>query len=366
MHHYTQIDDDEIEDDYVDKQHVDDPDDPSYIKDYKLTKKYYRPYFSPYTDSYEMDYMKVNKDDVEIKYLFVININTKFLIVEPVYNNISIYETCRALYKITERLKPHVINNLRADADTGYGMTRNQSTNITHYPVTDSRNLLIAFQEVDQLHKMHFERFCRSLNIQKLYITKERYLNRNRIVDRAIRTIRDMIGQRIDRFLDEDYVQRIVHNYNNRPHSSYLRQYTPQEVQDNPKIEQIYINHQQELLKLAKKQQSKFTQYQQGNILNVHIPVDKLHKHRRKFNALVTFVDYVHGNVLVIPIQPTIIKIPTPFGLIEQEITPEQSIYNYNQGLTLRNSFELPIYHTKKIADNYQQIPKAYLRELYD
>jgi hypothetical protein len=368
---YIQIDDDEIEDDYVEKHHVDDPDNPSYMQDYKLKSlnKYFRPYFSPYTDSYEMDYMKVTVDDEPtIKYLFVININTKYLQVEPVYNNISILETCRALYKISERLKPHTINNLRADADTGYGMTRTQSnTDITQYTIhPDPKQLLINYREMDQLHRESFERFCRSLNIKKLYITKERYLNRNRVVDRAIRTIRDMIGQRIDQFLDEDYIQHIVQIYNNKPHAAFNNLYSPQEVQNNPRIEYIYIQHQQDRLKLAKQQQAKFLRYKQGNILNVHIPQSKLHKHRRNFNAIVAFVDYVHGNVLVIPLKSTTRKLVTPFGILEAEVTYERAIKEYNQTqINPKGSFELPIYHTKKIADDYQQIPKAYMRELY-
>jgi hypothetical protein len=66
------------------------------IRDYKVKPllKYYRPYFSPHTDSYEIDYVfggKVMTKDVESglsklenrNYFFCININTKYLFVVP-------------------------------------------------------------------------------------------------------------------------------------------------------------------------------------------------------------------------------------------------------------------------------------------
>jgi hypothetical protein len=374
---YTQIEDDDgIEDDYYDKKHVDDPENPSYIKDYKLKalRKYYRPYFSPKYDSYEMDYMKVNIDDNEddtpdtfsIKYLFVININTKYLLVEPVYNNISIYETCKALYKITERLKPHTINNLRADADTGYGMSRIQTNiDVRQLKPHDPVELLIEYKQRN-LHRLDFETFVRSLGIQNLFITKERYINRNRIVDRVIRTIRDMIGQRIDRFTDEDYVQKIVHIYNHKPHAAYHNLYTPYEVQNNPKLEAIYISYQSQRNIMVLGLQNKFMNYKQGNILLVHIPANKLSKHRRIFNAIVAFVDYVNGNALVIPLTPRNIREITPYAIYRRTITYTEAIARYNvSGINPEGSFELPVYWTKRIADSYDKLHKNYIRELY-
>jgi hypothetical protein len=68
----------------------------SKIKDYRLKplKKFYRPYFSPHTDSYEIDYVYGGKtsahneetgilETVEQYYFVCININTKYLFIIP-------------------------------------------------------------------------------------------------------------------------------------------------------------------------------------------------------------------------------------------------------------------------------------------
>jgi hypothetical protein len=62
------------------------------LKDFnlpKLRKKYQRPYFSPCHNSWEMDYVIVPYANIQIRednrkyffYLFMININTKYLVV---------------------------------------------------------------------------------------------------------------------------------------------------------------------------------------------------------------------------------------------------------------------------------------------
>jgi hypothetical protein len=66
------------------------------IPDYRIKplQKLFRPYFSPYTDSYEIDYVYKNSiiiHDIESgenirepqNFFFCININTKYLFVKP-------------------------------------------------------------------------------------------------------------------------------------------------------------------------------------------------------------------------------------------------------------------------------------------
>jgi hypothetical protein len=63
------------------------------MKGYKLKplRKLFRPYYSPNFNSYEMDYiisnLLVNNVKVYKYYLFLININTKFLFAMPIENN---------------------------------------------------------------------------------------------------------------------------------------------------------------------------------------------------------------------------------------------------------------------------------------
>jgi hypothetical protein len=66
------------------------------IPDFRIKplQKLFRPYFSPHTDSYEIDYVyggKVNVNDVDTgedsiepqNYFFCININSKYLFAKP-------------------------------------------------------------------------------------------------------------------------------------------------------------------------------------------------------------------------------------------------------------------------------------------
>jgi hypothetical protein len=63
------------------------------IEDYKLKplRNFFRPYFSPNFNSYEMDYalsnFSINNKKVYKYYLILININSKFLFGLPIKNN---------------------------------------------------------------------------------------------------------------------------------------------------------------------------------------------------------------------------------------------------------------------------------------
>jgi hypothetical protein len=85
-------------------------------------KKYFRPYFSPKTGLYEMNYVIAgHKDKNERYYLAVININTRYLFFIPFELNVTPNQvaTKEALEFINDILKKNdqPMTNLRADAD---------------------------------------------------------------------------------------------------------------------------------------------------------------------------------------------------------------------------------------------------------
>jgi hypothetical protein len=308
---------------------------PQKVRDYRLKtqEKYFRPYFSPFFDSYEMDYANTGKYALGAygfkaydsrAYLFVININTKYLIVEPLPQgkSPSIDETVAALERVFEKLErlfrnsPYrldgetYINNLRADADRAFGQK--------------------------------FIQFLRLNGVKHFYQTDSKLINRNRCVDRVIRTIRDMIGQKAVRFFNTKYMEYIVNIYNNTPHAAYNYQFTPLEVQLNPDIEGAYIRHQKEELRKAKEQQLKdgLLKYKRGNILVVHIPKNKtpasFNKNRRVFSDLAIFQEYRNGNVICTLLDTTVLKNP---------------------------NIELPIYFTRYVSKDLFTLPKIYAQQ---
>jgi hypothetical protein len=120
-------------------------------------------------------------------YLFVININSKFLFVQPLTENThpSIHITKVLIEDINNHLKslrPDCkIDNIRADADTKFAKM------ITDY--TDNRTVLLGDFAYN---KNEFVDYLASENIT-LYLNKSPFVNKNRVVDRGIRTIRDML-----------------------------------------------------------------------------------------------------------------------------------------------------------------------------
>jgi hypothetical protein len=89
-----------------------------------------------------------------------------------------------------------------------------------------------------------FDKFLDNNNIKKYYSTWK-FINKNRVVDRFIRTLRDAVGIDGSLVLNTEIVQRIVYLYNRTPHTAFLKRFTPLEVQRDPEIEGWYNRRQQ-------------------------------------------------------------------------------------------------------------------------
>jgi hypothetical protein len=307
------------------------------VPDYQLKPllRFQRPYFSPHFNSYEMDYVNTGKfydtnNRVQLQnYLFVININTKYLISIPlpVRAAPSIDRTIQALTQAFAKLLPKKIDSLRGDADTAFGSTDYNIENLNEQPEISKRK-----QEL-------FLNFLRRNGVERLYLSSSKFTNKNKCIDRAIRTIRDMVGLKTSRLLNPELIQHTIDIYNNTPHSAYLHKYTPKEVQNNLEIEAAYIRYQTERSNEIVKQQeeSGLLDYKPGNVLMVHIPKDKtpakFDKRRRNFSDLAVFINYRHGNVVCELMDHLLFKNPI---------------------------IELPIYFTKYLSEDMYSIPANY------
>jgi hypothetical protein len=239
--------------------------------------KFQRPYFSPKFNSWECDFFSEGYTDKEINqrferyYLIFVNINTKFVKLYPLKFNQS-RKTEIAIEKMNDLIANYEVDNLRSDKDA-------------------------VFQK-------EFKEYLERNNI-KYHSTVSKYTNENRVVDRAIKTIRDAIG--IDRNIllyFPEVVLQIVDYYNNTPHSAYKNKFTPQQVQNDRELEAWYIRTQQlKLFDVLKQQQKSFRRYNQGDLLIVYRPLGKtdevFKKRRRNFQELAMFEKYDHGNVVV-------------------------------------------------------------------
>jgi hypothetical protein len=280
------------------------------LKDYKLPplhKKYFRPYFSPKYNSWEMDFMVIpyigkkspfkNKNLIEANekyfyYLFVININTRYLCVFP-----SFFKDSKIIINSLNNMinNGFEINNIRGDKDSAF-----------------QNNLIKWLNENSITH----------------YFTPNIYTNRNRIVDRVMRTIRDKFDQLgINKsLLDVNLMKKIVNNYNHTTHAAFEYKFTPAQVQFNKELETIYTLEKMDKLENIDQSYLKF--YKPGDLLLIHIPYKNInYKRRRNFSHLASFIRYDYGNVMCKPIYPT-------------ESTP----------------IVIPIYYTKFINNNINDI----------
>ncbi|KAA6379967.1 MAG: hypothetical protein EZS28_024506 [Streblomastix strix] len=121
------------------------------IKDYKLKplKQFYRPYLSKSLGSWEIDIVFDGKQH----YLFCININTKYLVVYE-KQNITQTEILRCLDQL---IKQQQVTNQRSDGESAIGSK--------------------MVQDFLQAHHIQY------------YMSKSKFTNQNRVVDRFIRTL---------------------------------------------------------------------------------------------------------------------------------------------------------------------------------
>ncbi|KAA6382895.1 MAG: hypothetical protein EZS28_021577 [Streblomastix strix] len=178
------------------------------IKDYKLKplKQFYRPYFSKSLGSWEIDIVFDGKQD----YLFCININTKFLVVYEIKNKTQT-EILRCLDQL---IKQQHVTNIRSDGDSAIGSK--------------------MVQDFLQAHHIQY------------FMSKSKFTNKNRVIDRVIRTIRDaFIGKDMS---DLKLMQQVVKFYNDKPHTAFELKYSPSQVNKDEDLEGKYIRSQMKKL----------------------------------------------------------------------------------------------------------------------
>jgi hypothetical protein len=280
------------------------------VQDYRLKplKAFYRPYFSPHFNTWEIDLVFFAKDKL---YLFAINVNTKFLLVYPIRNKntYSIIDVLNNMVRVVE------IDEIRGDGEKAWAMK-------------DGRNMK-AVGSIDK--------WCKDREI-RTYFTNSSFTNHNRVVDRVIRTIRDCLGGYEGEEVTNKLIQTMVNYYNNTPHIAYQNVFSPMEVQNNKEIEAEYIEYQRQNLEIAETRQryAGMTDYKVGNILLIHLDLAKTQAKfdpiRRNFNHIGEFQEYLHGNVVC-------------------------RIIRHN---ALNQLVQVPIFYTMKISEDLESMPIKY------
>jgi hypothetical protein len=322
------------------------------LKDYKaktLKNKFQRPYYSPKVNSYEIDYVSSGEFGKQFRhYLAVININTKYLFMIPLRLNTN--PTLQDTYAIIEQINTDLIalnrdmriDNLRGDGDRKFGSIVDDvdGANVD----IPQNNKVIRLGNYDNMvfTKNIFTKYLKENNIS-MYLNPSKFTNKNRVIDRAIRTIRDKIGEDQSKWLNKNIVQKAVDEYNHTKHSAFLNKFTPYEVQFNRDLEEYFIReHIEDSEKITEKQSiAGLFNYKRGNIILVHLDLSKtsqmFKKQRRAFNKLAEFQSYEHGNVKCILIK-----------------------FEKNNYYMDSDEIIIPIYYTKFVSKDLDTIPNEY------
>jgi hypothetical protein len=238
----------------------------------KQQKKFQRPTFSKYVNSYEIDlgFFKYNEKLTHSIYLVLININTRFVYIVPIAD------------KTTESIKKGISNLIY------YGK---KITNVRY-----DREMGLNSEEM--------KKFWKSMDIN-FYRTTSKYTNRTRIVDRFIRTLRDLyfntVGiENLNYKEHHEIIQQIVTIYNNTKHSSI--QMKPSEM--NYSKEYKYIARMKEISKKQRRKQYEegLYDFKNGDRIKIFLNVKKTSKvfEKKRGNYIhdAVFKEYKHGNVV--------------------------------------------------------------------
>jgi hypothetical protein len=264
-----------------------------------LKKKLQRISYSPINKAYEIDIFFAKFGSQEQDYLFIQNINTRFLYVYPV-NGKSETALYAVLARFIDQVKPNVI---KGDGEVTFAKDRNV---------------------INLFKNKHVETDFNS----------SKFIYHVKILDSTMKTIRDGFGINVKAMLSNASMQKMVNYYNNTINRN--TKVTPCEMEFYPELETMWINKcQLHNHRIKLQQQSEgILSYQKGNILMIHLDKSKtktaFDKRRRSFEYLGEFIEYRHGNVIV--------------NLLS------------NRFQKIGNAAEIPIYFTVKVAENIKDL----------
>lgn len=258
---------------------------------------YSRPEFAPDPYSWEIDHLVFSQDST--RYLFIININTRYLYVMkvPDKSGLATISAIRKFINMEQDNFNHPVKNIKGDGDKGFGMLKQEFPDIN----------------------------C--------YFQNSAFTYHNKIIDSVMKTLRDALGPNTNNYWNgyhDDTIQQLTNYYNNTWHR--IIKMTPLEMHTDIDLEWKYIRCKMEELNDVKKRQidAGYHNYKPGDKLMVHLELGKtdkgFEKRRRTFDKVATFIRYQNGNCYV--------KLKEP--------------------ISGKFNIEIPIYYTERIYGVYQ------------
>jgi hypothetical protein len=221
-------------------------------KKLKPLTKLFRPSFSPKLNSKMIDLVFYSRKRITIQiYLFIMNVNTRFLAVYPIPHK-STAEIYKALDAFINKFSDGKPIYFKGDGEKGFAALEKLMKQM-RYP------------------NVHF--YLRPTNSQGGY----RLTNSYNVIDSVIKTVRNLIGKISQynpaAFGDTALISKVVQIYNNTEHSALKNKYTPAEVQDDSRLECEYIRECEDEVRRVDqvRAQRGFSRYEPGTLLLVHV-----------------------------------------------------------------------------------------------
>ena len=354
----------------------------------KIAKKLAKLDYSNEPGCWEIDLMFVENQI----YFVMINVNTRYLIVEPIPNR-EAGTLSRALCNILIHNNELEVNTIKVDGEKGFRFM--DDIVIVYYNdgyyqyvsglITDCKPKQL-YDTIMNTHNIRaFKQFLNKtyndVNVDAIedyskldinvIVDSGKFTLAHKIVDSVIRTLRNAFGEDTRRMADYSQMRQMVDYYNNTPHKSLrLRNYegywyssvlgecsqldseeykgsglmkpnkyiylTPYQMQSNPDIEWQYIRMMKSRMQEIKEKQrlKGLLSYRKGNIILIHLDYGKtkqrFDKRRRVFNKIAEFMAYSNGNVVC-------------------------RVMGQASGIVT-----VPIMYTKFIANNYDELDDSY------
>jgi len=289
----------------------------------KQKKKLSKPNFSPQIGCWEMDIMDARPQ----LYLVMININTRYLIVQPIKSKSTESVASELeLMKMSQDRISYPINVIKSDGEASFpsAITKVFGSEIVHIVDTSP------------------------------------YTYHNKTVDAVIRTLRNALGENNQVLISNPIImQQLVYHYNYNKEHKFTR-ITPAEFHGNIDAEYGYIEMMKHELKKINSRELLQPKLTPGTIVMVHLSnsktSDKFKKRRRNYNVLAIFLEYEGTSAIV----TRLTEQPNPDGTINVLKVPTFSVQFICRSLTdiYQNGSLTPIGEQIKHTFNLSITPK--------
>jgi len=309
----------------------------------KHKKKLSKPNFTNSIRCWEIDIMF--NGEREQMYLVAINVNTRYLMVEPIWSK-SVRDVWLALAKMDRQ--QHELNypmvTIKSDGEASFPNTVYTVFN-QRYQIVSIRNGEIVGQEVNS-------------DKPELYhiVDTSPHTYHNKTVDSVIRTLRNALGENNQALIViPEVMEQLIEHYNKNKIHQFIR-ITPAEFHGNIDTEHIYISMMQNELRKINQIESKTHSYNPGNIIMVHLTTGtkedkqstKFTKRRRQYETLAEFIRY-DGNAAIIKsfTDPAQLEIRVPIFNVQFICRDLNDIYQNGSlppiGEQIKHTFNLSI-----------------------